>query len=114
MPQTTTMPAHLSVAGLKARGWTDAAIRQFLGEPDKLVDNPHYKSAAPMRLYALARVEAVEASPAWQETQHARHARTAAAQRTTQTKRQALLAEVAALDILVAVLPAAEPHRPRL
>ena len=108
MSQTTPTPAHLSVAGLKARGWTDALIRQLLGEPDRLVDNPHYRSAAPMRLYALTRVEAVEASHAWQETQGARHARKDAAQRATQTKREALLRAIAALDILVAVLPEAE------
>jgi hypothetical protein len=105
---TPPAPAHVSVAGLKARGWTPALITTFLGEPDTLVANPHYRSAAPMRLYAVARVEAVEASPAWQETQEARHARKAAAQRATQTKRAALLREVAALDILVAVLPEAE------
>jgi hypothetical protein len=108
MPPTQTTPAHLSVAGLKARGWTDALIRDLLGEPDLLVDNPHYRRAAPMRLYAVARVEAVEASPAWQETQGARHARKAAAQRATETKRQALLHAIAALEILVAVLPEAE------
>ena len=98
-------PQHLSASGLKARGWTDAAIRQWLGEPDLCVPNPHYRSAAPMRLYAVARVEAVEASPAWQDTQGARGARKAAAQRATETKRAALLRAIAALDILVAVLP---------
>ena len=40
-----------SAAGLKARGWTAAMIRDYLGEPDALTDNPHYRSAAPMRLY---------------------------------------------------------------
>jgi hypothetical protein len=108
MPKTQTTPAHVSVAGLKARGWTDALIRTLLGEPDVLTANPHYRAAAPMRLYALARVEAVEASPAWQDTQGARTARKAAAQRATATKRQALLEAIAAWDLRVAVLPAAE------
>jgi hypothetical protein len=106
MARAKTTPAHVSVAGLKARGWTDAAIRTFLGAPDLVCDNPHYRSAAPMRLYALARVEAVEASPAWQDTQGARTARKAAAQRATATKRQALLEAIAAWDLRVAVLPA--------
>ncbi len=104
MPTTTTTPAHLSIAGLKARGWTDALIRQLLGEPDVCVPNPYYRSAAPMRLYAVARVDAVEASPAWQDTANARTSRKAAAQRAMQTKREALLKAIAALDILVAVL----------
>lgn len=60
-----------------------------------------------MRLYALARADAAEASPAWQETQHVRSARKAAAQRATQTKRQALLGANKALDIRIARLPEA-------
>ena len=31
MPRAPTTPAHLSVAGLKARGWTDALIRRTAG-----------------------------------------------------------------------------------
>ena len=31
--------------------------------PDLMADNPHYKSAAPMRLWRLQRAEAIEASP---------------------------------------------------
>jgi hypothetical protein len=106
MARAKTTPAHLSVAGLKARAWTDALIRTLLGEPDRLVDNPHYRSAAPMRLDLVARVEAVEASPTWQDTQGARAARKAAAQRATATKRQALMQAIAAWDLRVAVLPA--------
>jgi len=37
-------------------GLTDSLIKK-LGEPDKLVRNPHYGSAAPMRLYLRERVE---------------------------------------------------------
>lgn len=57
----------VSVAGLKSRGWTDSLIKTFLGEPDKLARNPHYSSSAPMRLYLLERVEAVERTPAFLE-----------------------------------------------
>jgi hypothetical protein len=43
-----------SVAGLCCRGgWTRRLIDTLLGEPDKLARNPHYASAAPMRLYLL-------------------------------------------------------------
>lgn len=49
---------HVSIAGMKAKyGVTDAFIA-MLGEPDELVDNPHYKCASPMKLYKIARVEA--------------------------------------------------------
>jgi hypothetical protein len=47
---------------LKQRGWTPKAVEMFLGDPDKTVPNPHYKKAAPMRLWELTRVEAAEQS----------------------------------------------------
>jgi hypothetical protein len=54
---------YVTKAGLKGkRGWTDGLIRDFLGEPDQTKKNPHYSRGAPMCLYALSRVEAVEAT----------------------------------------------------
>lgn len=96
-------PAHVSLAGLKARGWTPALIATFLGAPDLVRDNPHYKSAAPMRLYALARVEEVEASDAYRQAVAAGAARRQGARQAAQTKRAALLAAVETLQILVPV-----------
>jgi hypothetical protein len=56
-----------SVAGLCCRGgWTRRLIDRLLGEPDKLARNPHYASAAPMRLYLLERVAEVEQTPEYQ------------------------------------------------
>ena len=45
---------------ISERGWTKGLINELLGEPDVFVDNPHYKSAAPMRLYFLDRVKHIE------------------------------------------------------
>jgi len=45
---------------ISERGWTKGLINELLGEPDLFVDNPHYKSAAPMRLYFLDRVKHIE------------------------------------------------------
>ena len=45
---------------ISERGWTKGLINELLDEPDVLVDNPHYKSAAPMRLYFLDRVKHIE------------------------------------------------------
>lgn len=60
---------YISVSGIcgKRRGWTKGRITKFLGEPDKLVRNPHYSTAAPMRLYDLDRVEAAEATTKFQD-----------------------------------------------
>ena len=45
---------------ISERGWTKGLINELLGEPDVFLDNPHYKSAAPMRLYFLDRVKHIE------------------------------------------------------
>ena len=45
---------------ISERGWTKGLITELLGEPDVFLDNPHYKSAAPMRLYFLDRVKHIE------------------------------------------------------
>jgi len=77
----------ISAPGLKARGWTEAMIRGLLGTPDVLTDNPHYKSAAPRRLWRLQKVEAIEASPEFApRRERAARACTAAA-KAAETKR---------------------------
>jgi hypothetical protein len=57
----------LTMAGLRERGWTDAMIRDYLGEPDAKRPNPRYRTAAPMKLYLAERADAAEASPEWVE-----------------------------------------------
>ena len=49
------MPQMISIAGLKARGWTQALIT-LLGEPDVVRRNSHYAKLAPMRLRRLKRI----------------------------------------------------------
>jgi hypothetical protein len=58
---------HLSVSALKERGWTDTMVKRLLGEPDKTAKNPHYSSAPRTRLYALDRIQQVEADPEWRD-----------------------------------------------
>src|SRR4051812_766800 len=52
-------PITLGMPALKARGWSPAMIRRLVGEPDRLAPNPRARSAAPARLYAVERVEAI-------------------------------------------------------
>ena len=47
---------------LKQRGWTDGLIKKFLPKPDETKTNPIVKSAAPMKLYKIKRVERIEKS----------------------------------------------------
>ena len=58
---------YVSKAGLKARGWTDSLINQFLPECDREARNPHYACAAKMKLYSLSKVESKEASDSFIE-----------------------------------------------
>lgn len=92
----------VTLAGLKARGWTDALVRRFLGEPDRRAPSRYARSAPPVRLYRLARVEAAEA------TDEFRHAQTAAAER--QRRARAVAARAAAE--LVRVAATARIHLP--
>ena len=60
-PEISAASRCVGAYGLKERGWTEAMIRDLLGEPDRYVDNPHYKSSGQMRLWRLQRAEAAEA-----------------------------------------------------
>ncbi|MCI0664094.1 MAG: hypothetical protein L0220_23810 [Acidobacteria bacterium] len=45
---------------LKERGWSKGRIAKLLKKPDKLVPNPHYRTASKMRLYDQSRVRAID------------------------------------------------------
>jgi len=47
---------------IKERGWTEKAIKLFLGDHDKEKPNPYYSSASPMKLYLIERVKKKEQS----------------------------------------------------
>ncbi|WP_436533910.1 hypothetical protein [Actinoplanes sp. HUAS TT8] len=105
---------------LAERGWTAAAVRRFLGEPDRTVPNPVFRSAGPMRLFRLERVTAAERTEQWQRWRERSIQRSARCRAVAETKRAALLAEIAALDIRVPIIPVASlaaravDHRNRL
>ncbi len=86
-------PIHFSKVGLKQRGWTDKAIDLFL-VPDKVVDNPHYKSAPKMQLYLIKRVEDIEKSAEFQHFQDKNKKRVVSSKKAVETKRKRLLKEV--------------------
>lgn len=53
---------------LRSRGWTDAAVRDFLPEPEGLKPNPRFPaSGAPMPVWRPATVAAAGAEPEWRE-----------------------------------------------
>lgn len=92
---------YLSLAGLKARGWTAAAVTTFLGEPDEERPNPHYRSGPPMRLFAEERVVQVEGTPEFSAWKEKAVTRKAGAAKAVKTKTDKLLEWVQGLEIKV-------------
>lgn len=69
MQQTKDAMAHdaITAAGLKKRGWTDAAIARFAPQPDLTKANPHYRAGPPMRLYLVPRIVEIEGTNEFQD-----------------------------------------------
>lgn len=53
----------LTKAAIKERGWTDGAIKRFLGAPEETRKNPHYLSGPPMQLWRVTTVDKAEKNP---------------------------------------------------
>ncbi len=87
---------HLSVAGLRARGWTAGMVRQLLGEPDLLRGNPYFRTAPQTRLYCVERVATAEASEEFRAVSAAAARRSVAAKAAAQRRRREVLARIAA------------------
>lgn len=84
-------PKYITPTGLRGkRYWTDKMIQDLLGGPDATARNPHYRSAAPMRLYLLSRVDAIESTLDVEAMKQARLKRSAAARRAVATRQKNL------------------------
>ncbi|MFF8278003.1 hypothetical protein ACF05T_18110 [Streptomyces lateritius] len=107
----TDRTTYTTLGALRERGWTDAMVRDLLGEPDVQGRDPRRWSLAPVRLYLLARVEAVERTPEFARCAAASGSRSAAAEAGAERRRRAVLAAIRAEPIEVPRLPAAELER---
>ncbi|MFF2777627.1 hypothetical protein ACFVU3_22270 [Streptomyces sp. NPDC058052] len=109
----TDRSLYVSPAGVRRRGWTDAMVRELLGLPDVQGRDPRRYAPAPVRLYLLARVEAVERTPEFAAASAAlaEVRRSATLGVLAGTRRSAVLAAIRAEPIEVPRLPAAELER---
>ncbi|MEU2231027.1 hypothetical protein [Streptomyces vietnamensis] len=105
----TDRTTYVTLAGVRRRGWTDAMVRDLLGTPDVQGRDPRRWSLAPVRLYLLARVEAVERTPEFAET--AALCRTSASGAHAERRRAAVLTAIRAEPIEVPLLPRPELER---
>lgn len=95
---------YITLASLRARGWTPAIVRSFLPQADATKPNPFYRCAAPMRLYALERVQAIERHDSWRAASTAALRRSVAAKQAAQKKSEQLVALARSVRIYVDVL----------
>ncbi|MCC9178050.1 hypothetical protein [Arthrobacter sp. zg-Y750] len=89
----------------KERGWTDGQIKTFLPEPDQTARNPFSRKAAPMKLYALERVEALEATPEYRKAREASRNRQLAARERALVKKKAAVGVAQSLDLRIVPEP---------
>lgn len=86
---------------VKERGWTDKQIDSLYGQESANATNPYYKSAAPMRLYSLQRVQLLEAQSghgdAIQKRDADRKAKAAAKQEAAEKKVKAFKSAIPVL-----------------
>ncbi|MFG2333138.1 hypothetical protein ACGFMM_26420 [Streptomyces sp. NPDC048604] len=108
----TDRTTYTTLTGLRRRGWTDTMVRSLLGEPDVQGRSPRLWSLAPVRLYLLARVEAVERTEEFARCARAPGgSRSAAAASGARARRQAVLTAIRAEPIAVPRLPLADLER---
>ncbi|WP_329425619.1 hypothetical protein [Streptomyces sp. NBC_01268] len=107
----TDRTTYVTVLGLRLRGWSDAMIDELLGQADVQGRDPRRWSLAPVRLYLLARIEAVERTPEFLHTAAVAGRGSAAAGAGAEQRRRAVLAAIRAEPIEVPRLPAAELER---
>lgn len=91
----------LTMPRLKERGWTEAMVRDLLGEPDELRPNPVHRSAAPMRLWSAERVADIEAGEEFAARLARGKTRSAASVAGAERRREQLLAEIESITVTV-------------
>jgi hypothetical protein len=92
---------YLTTRAVRARGWSECMIRDLLGEPDAKQANPRYRSSAPMRLYAIDRVVALEETDAFRERRAKADGRRERAGTVAAQSRDAALSEAGRVRIAV-------------
>jgi hypothetical protein len=97
-------PTYLTLSNLKERGWTRTLIRDLLGQEDATRPNPYYRTAPPVRLYLLDRVQSAEQSEQWTERIEKVAKRKVAASAGDETKRRNMANYLETVQITVPIL----------
>jgi hypothetical protein len=100
-PDTDTDRVFLKSSDLRARGFTTAGIKRFLGAPDSVDEFTYGRTHVIRHLWLKTKADAIEASTeyaAWREQSSIRRA---AAQQAAQKRYSATISYVEQLDITV-------------
>lgn len=102
----------LTKTDVKARGWTDALIHKFLGDPDGTARNPRYRQkGAPVLLFLKRRVEAAETSEEFKTEMQKTVKRRAGAKAGVKTKRENIIRHFESLEIRLTGSPLEDVRR---
>ena len=93
-----------SVPNLKDRGWTAAAVKRFLPEPDDTRPNPFHKTGPEMGFYLISRVKQIERTKAWCNWAPQSAKRKQSAAQAVATKEEKLQEYVDSIEITVPVM----------
>jgi hypothetical protein len=110
-PVVPLVDSMLTMPQLKERGWTEAMVRDLLGEPDRRAPNPHYRSAPPMRLWAPDRVTDIEVGEDFAARLKSGKTRSAASVAAADKRREQLLDVVSGITVTVPQLSGDELAR---
>jgi len=103
MPTMQSIPKDCTKAALRSRGWTEKLITTFLGDNYRECENPHYKNAAPMRLYPAKMVIRVEKTLKFKAALELAKQRQSGAKKAIETKRSKILKDVQ--DFAIGAIP---------
>lgn len=95
---------HITLSDLKKRGWTNTVIQDMQLQPDKLVKNPRFSKAAPMKLYLISQVQKCEETDEFAAIMNKSKRRKVGASKAVETKIKKLFAYVDNIEIKVQFL----------
>ncbi|MFB5652819.1 hypothetical protein ACE5IS_19435 [Leptospira wolffii] len=100
---------YLSISKIKERsGWSPAARKKFLGEPDKEYPNPHGLSSAPVKLFSIKRIEEIESSELFVEFARKNKKRILGAIKAVEKKKEILRKKIQETEFKIEALPIRE------
>ena len=95
---------YINKSLVKQRGWTESMIKKFLGDADAEKDNPMYRSAPPMKLYAMSRVLATESEDSFVARKAKAESRSNKMKNVADMKKHELMEQIDKMELKIKVI----------